>query len=124
MTALARQASKVVLVVEDEPLIRMIAVAALGDAGFEVVEAGSADEAIVILESRSDIRVVFTDIMMPGSMDGVKLAAAIRGRWPPIELIITSARPMRVPSDLPARGIFLQKPYALAGLVTAAQSFG
>ncbi len=124
MAGLSKQASKVVLVVEDEPIIRMSAVAALEDAGFEVIEAGSADEAIVILEARTDIRIVFTDVMMPGSMDGVKLAGAIRGRWPPIELIITSAWPAPGPSDMPARGIFLGKPYDLAHLVTAAQSFG
>lgn len=76
----------VVLVVEDEFLLRMNAVEMIEDAGFEVVQAGNADEAIAILESRFDICVVFTDIQMPGSMDGLKLAAAVRGSWPPIKI--------------------------------------
>jgi CheY-like chemotaxis protein len=69
----------IVLIVEDDFLIRMNAAGMIEDAGFEVVEAASADEAIVILEARLDIRVVFTDIQMPGSMDGVKLARFVRG---------------------------------------------
>jgi len=80
----------VVLLVEDELLLRMDAAAMVAEAGFEVVEAGDADEAIVILESRRDIRIVFTDIQIPGSMDGLKLANAIRGRWPPIRIVATS----------------------------------
>ena len=80
----------VVLIVEDEPLVRLGAVQAIEDAGFEVIEAANADEAIRILENRSDIRVVFTDIHMPGSIDGLKLAHAVRDRWPPIKIIVTS----------------------------------
>ena len=100
-----------VLVVEDEFLVRMNAVSLLEEAGFAVLEAGSADEAIVLLESRRDIRIVFTDINMPGSMDGLRLAHAIRNRWPPIELVLTSGQ-MRVgDDDMPARGLFLGKPY-------------
>jgi CheY-like chemotaxis protein len=104
-------AKPVVLVVEDEPLQRMMAVDLVLDAGFDVVEAWSADEAVAILESRSDICVVFTDVDMPGSMDGLKLAAAIRDRWPPIEIIVTSGH-MRMTEDaLPARSVFFSKPY-------------
>jgi len=80
----------VVLIVEDDFLIRMHAAEMIEDAGFDVVEAASADEAILVLEVRLDITVVFTDIQMPGSMDGLKLAAAIRGRWPPIKIVATS----------------------------------
>jgi len=80
----------VVLIVEDEFLLRMDAVDMIAAAGFEVVEAGDADEAIDILESRRDITVVFTDIQMPGSMDGLKLARAVRGRWPPTKIVATS----------------------------------
>ena len=69
-----------VLVVEDEFLVRMNAVFLLEEAGFDVLEAGSADEAIALLEARKDIRIVFTDINMPGSMDGLRLAQAIRDR--------------------------------------------
>jgi two-component system, response regulator PdtaR len=81
------------------------------DSGFTVLEASNADEAIAILESRSDIRIVFTDVEMPGSMDGLKLARAIRGRWPPIELVLTSGRSAFREADLPERGRFLAKPY-------------
>ena len=80
----------VVLIVEDEFLLRMDAADMVAAAGFEVVEAANADEAIEILEARRDITVVFTDIQMPGSMDGLKLARAVRGRWPPIKIVATS----------------------------------
>ncbi|WJH40493.1 response regulator [Aliirhizobium terrae] len=104
-------AKPVVLVVEDEPLQRMMAVDLVLDAGFDVVEAWSADEAVTILESRSDIRVVFTDVDMPGSMDGLKLAAAIRDRWPPIEIIVTSGHMRMTENVLPDRSVFFSKPY-------------
>jgi CheY-like chemotaxis protein len=74
----------VVLVVEDEALVRMTAVGMIEEAGFEVLGAANSDEAILLLEARRDITVVFTDIEMPGSMDGLRLAQAVRGRWPPI----------------------------------------
>ncbi len=109
----------VVLVVEDEALIRMSAVLMVEDAGFAAVEACNADEAIGILESRADIRAVFTDINMTGSMDGWKLAHAIRGRWPPIHLIVTSGLYIPVDGQLPAKGLFIRKPYS-AEQVTAA----
>src|ERR1700691_606694 len=73
------------LIVEDESLVRMTAVDMVEEAGFEVLEATNADEAILLLEVRRDIAVVFTDIEMPGSMDGLRLTAAVRGRWPPIK---------------------------------------
>ena len=91
----------VVLIVEDDFLIRMGAVDTIRAAGFEVVEAKDADEAIEVLENRLDITVVFTDIHMPGSMDGLKLAAAVRGRWPPIKIVATSGRPKLSAEDLP-----------------------
>ena len=69
-----------VLVVEDKPLLRMNAVEMIEDAGFEAFEAADGDEAIEILEDRRDIKVIFTDIQIPGSMDGLKLAHAVRGR--------------------------------------------
>lgn len=101
----------VVLVVEDETLLRMQAIDVIERAGFVVLEAANADQAIQILESRDDVRVVFTDVDMPGSMDGLKLAHAIRGRWPPIELIVTSGHYTVNAGELPARGRFLPKPY-------------
>jgi CheY-like chemotaxis protein len=102
----------VVLIVEDEFLLRMDAAAMIAAAGFEVVEATNADQAIDILESRRDITVVFTDIQMPGSMDGLKLARAVRGRWPPIKIIATSGHLHIGERDLPEGGRFLPKPYS------------
>jgi CheY-like chemotaxis protein len=102
----------IVLIVEDDFLIRMNAAEMIADAGFDVVEAANADEAIVILEDRLDITVVFTDIQMPGSMDGLKLAAAIRGRWPPIKIVATSGLVDVRQDDLPEGGRFLPKPYS------------
>jgi CheY-like chemotaxis protein len=107
----------VVLVVEDEFLIRMAAVDMVRAAGFDVAEAENADEAILILECRLDITVVFTDIQMPGSMDGLKLAAAIRGRWPPIKIVATSGRPGISRDDLPSGSRFLRKPYNASQIV-------
>ena len=101
----------VVLIVEDELLLRMNAVDMIKSAGFEVVEAENADEAIEILEVRRDITVVFTDIQMPGSMDGLKLARAVRGRWPPIKIVATSGLVDVGEKDLPEGGRFLAKPY-------------
>ena len=82
-----KQRRLVVLVVEDEPLLLIDAVDLVTEAGFEAIGVKSADEAIRILESRDDIRIVFTDVNMPGSMDGIRLAHAVRHRWPPIEII-------------------------------------
>jgi CheY-like chemotaxis protein len=101
----------VVLIVEDEHLLRLSAVKDIEDAGFEVIEAANADEAIRILESRRDIRVVFTDVQMPGSMDGLKLAHAVRNRWPPIRIIVTSGHERVAEHDLPEGGRFFAKPY-------------
>ena len=103
---------QVVLVVEDEILIRMNAMAIVEEAGFEAVAASDADEAIHILQSRDDIRAVFTDVHMPGSMDGIRLASIVRKRWPPIALIITSGQTNVPDSELPSGGRFLRKPYA------------
>lgn len=105
-----------ILIVEDEPLVRLCAVEVLEDAGYQVIEAASADEAIAILESRRDIRVIFTDIHMPGSMDGLKLAHAVRHRWPPIKIIVTSGREKIASEDLPEGGRFFAKPYDPAKL--------
>jgi CheY-like chemotaxis protein len=96
----------VVLVVEDEFLVRMQAVDMIEEAGFDAIEANNADEAIRLLETRKDIRIVFTDIEMPGSMDGLRLARAIRDRWPPIELILTSGKHQFSSNEIPARGHF------------------
>jgi CheY-like chemotaxis protein len=113
----------VILVVEDEAVVRLDAIDTLATAGFQVIEAANADEAISILEARDDIRVVVTDIQMPGSMDGLKLAAMISDRWPPIALIVTSGRISVPQRDMPERSRFLPKPYSATRLVQAIQAF-
>ena len=100
----------VVLVVEDEMLLRMRAVDMVEDAGFTSVEAVNADEAVAILESRSDIALLFTDIQMPGSMDGLKLAHAVHQRWPPIKIILVSGQLKLAKADIPADSRFFGKP--------------
>ena len=108
-----------VLVVEDEFLIRMDIVGCLDEAGFQVIEAANADDAIRILELRDDIRLVFTDVDMPGSMDGLKLASFIRDRWPPIKLIVTSGHVPVMEADLPSGARFFAKPYRGSKVVDA-----
>lgn len=102
----------IILVVEDEPLLRMAALLCVEDAGFDVLEAADADEALRFLESRNDIHLIFTDIDMPyGSMNGLKLAKAVRDRWPPIEIIIVSGHQVPDATELPERSRFFPKPY-------------
>ena len=109
----------VVLVVEDEILVRMDAIDAIETAGFDVIDARDADEAISILERRNDVRLIFTDIQMPGSMDGLKLAHFVRDRWPPIKIIATSGHAKITERDLPEGSRFLPKPYAVAQIASA-----
>ncbi|MGV1801981.1 response regulator [Agrobacterium vitis] len=101
----------VILVVEDSPLIRMGAIDLVISAGYEALEAGDADEAIRILESRDDIDLVFTDVQMPGTMDGIKLSHYIRDRWPPVKLIVASGAAIIEESMLPGGSRFFSKPY-------------
>lgn len=101
----------VVLVVEDEPLIRMDVVCQLEDEGYYVLEAATADQAVAILEAESSIRVLFTDIDMPGSMDGLELAAMVYDRWPPMKILVTSGHRKIQAADLPAGSVFFSKPY-------------
>lgn len=109
----------VVLVVEDEYLLRLIAVEMVEEAGFTALEASNADEAVRILESRNDIRAVFTDVQMPGSMNGHRLARVIRHRWPPVALVVTSGHANDLEGNLPTGGRFLRKPYQLAQIESA-----
>lgn len=110
-------ASWAVLVVEDDALLRTEAVDLCEEAGFTVYEARDADQAILRLERHSEIRVLFTDIDMPGSMDGLKLARAVRDRWPPVEIIVTSGRVSPAEEEMPERGVFFAKPYPPKGIV-------
>ena len=104
-------ATRVVLVVEDDALILMGALDLVAHAGFEGVGAANADEAIAILEVRADIHLVFTDVQMPGTIDGLKLVHYIRNRWPRIHLMVASGRAIKEESDLPTGSRFFSKPY-------------
>ena len=84
----------------------------------------NADDAINVLETRNDVRTIFTDINMPGSMDGLKLAAAVRDRWPPVNIIVTSGMTVPDPEELPAHSLFIPKPYRSAEVLAAVRSFG
>jgi CheY-like chemotaxis protein len=117
-------AQPVALIVEDDLLVRMLAVDIAEEAGFSVLQAVDADEAIEVLQKRADIRVVFTDIDMPGSMDGLELAHAIRHRWPPIQVVLTSGKMRPTADELPDRCRFIPKPYDLSQLTGLLRELG
>jgi CheY-like chemotaxis protein len=112
----------VVLVVEDEMLLRMRAVDIVEDAGYTSVEAVDADEAVAILESRSDIALLFTDIQMPGSMDGLGLARSVHDRWPPIKIIVVSGQVTPTSLDIPPDSRFFGKPLEDEAMIAQLQS--
>lgn len=114
----------IALIVEDEPLLMMHAVDIVEDAGFDVLEAANADAAVAILETRDDIQVVITDVQMPGSMDGVKLAKAVRDRWPPILIIVVSGHHKLQSGELPDDVTFLSKPYSARQMHQALSRMG
>jgi two-component system, response regulator PdtaR len=103
--------SGTILIVEDEPLLRLFAVEFLENAGFVTLEARNADEAMTVLISRPDVVLVLTDVNMPGSMDGVGLASVIRSRWPHIKIILVSGNIKPLSCDLPLGSRFIGKPY-------------
>ena len=111
-----------VLVVEDEMVLRMRATDIVEDAGFSAVEAVNADEAIAILESRSDIALLFTDIQMPGSMDGLKLAHAVHSRWPEIKIILVSGHMKPSDAERPTDSRFFSKPLGVEQMVAELQA--
>jgi CheY-like chemotaxis protein len=100
-----------VLVVEDEALIRMDVVDQLEGEGYLVFEAANANQAIAVLAAQPNLQILFTDIDMPGGMDGLKLAAAVRDRWPPVKIIVTSGHRKVEVTDLPDGSVFFSKPY-------------
>lgn len=106
-----------ILVVEDEALIRMVSADILGDAGYRVLEAANADEAIEILKQAEHVQLVFTDIRMPGRMDGLELATFAHSHWPDIRLVVTSGHTVIPDSEIPDGGRFVSKPYDLKRLV-------
>jgi CheY-like chemotaxis protein len=110
--------SPLVLVVEDEPLVRMTAADELDEAGFQVLEATNADEALALLEEHADkVQVLFTDVDMPGSMNGMALAQQVYERWPHVLLLISSGYSQPCPGEIPDHGHFVPKPYYGATLV-------
>lgn len=107
----------VVLLVDDEPVIRMVASQGLEDAGFQVIEADCAESALEILRMRADVGVLFTDVNMPGALDGLDLARLVHERWPAIQLVLTSGRGLSVP--VPDDGRFVAKPYSIKEMTEA-----
>ena len=110
-----------VLVVEDEMMLRMRAVDIVEDAGFTPIEAVNADEALAILESRSDIELLFTDIQMPGSMDGLRLAHAVHERWPSIKIILVSGKLTPTEAEKPIHSRFFGKPLEVKQMIAEMQ---
>jgi len=115
-------ATPIVLVVEDEMVLRMRAVDIVEDAGFVPIEAGNADEAMQVLESRDDISLLFTDIQMPGSMDGLKLAHAAHRRWPHIKIILVSGQIAVTDADKPDDSKFFRKPLEIEQMIAELQA--
>lgn len=112
-----------VLVVEDEPIVRMDLAASLDHAGFDVIEATDAHDAIAMLAAERRIALMVTDIEMPGSMDGLELARMVRDRWPPIHIIAVSGRQTPQYGDLPEKSVFFAKPYDVNRVVETARAY-
>jgi CheY-like chemotaxis protein len=110
-----------VLVVEDDAVLRACAAEVVANAGYTAVEAADADEAVAILESRSDVALVFTDIQMPGSMDGLGLARTVNDRWPAIKIILVSGRMEPSERERPVNSRFLRKPFATKEMIEGLQ---
>jgi len=108
----SEQTVPVILIVEDEALVRLSAIGMFEDAGFRMIEAGNSDEALELLETDCDVQLLFTDVNMPGTIDGLALARQVRDRWPHIGIMVASAKPMLQPDELPAGSRFEQKPYS------------
>jgi len=117
--AQAQRADCAVLLIDDSITTRAPLGELLRAHGYQVFEAANADQAIKLLEVHQDIRVLFTDIDMPGSMDGLRLAEAVRNRWPPVKIIITSGHVKIRQEELPVDGHFFAKPYDAALVVSA-----
>ncbi|HVX73358.1 MAG: response regulator [Devosia sp.] len=111
-----------VLIVEDEPLIRLGLATAVEEAGYDVVEAANASEALRRLEADQDIRLLLTDVDMPGGMDGIALAHYVRDRWPPVRLIVISGKVGVKPGQLPSGARFVSKPYQEPALLSIMQT--
>jgi CheY-like chemotaxis protein len=115
---LSTKRKAVILVVEDDFLTRAGAADMVRDLGFDTIEAEDADQAVLVLERTENIAIVFTDIQMPGSMDGLRLIALVRDRWPPVALLVTSGHQAPRANDMPSGTRFLPKPYLIHQLKT------
>src|ERR1700688_5293817 len=113
------QSNALVMIVDDDVFERMGASYMFSDAGYRVLEAGSADEALQFLESTADVRLLFTDVSMPGSMSGSDLAHQVAERWPSVGIILASGRPR--PHQLPLSMLFHDKPYEPAAVLRQAR---
>jgi DNA-binding NtrC family response regulator len=118
---MSEQRAPTILTVEDEFFISDYLSDVLEQAGYTVIATRNADEAIAVLEARNDIRLIITDINMPGSMDGLKLAAAVRGRWPPIKIIIATGKGPPAREQMPCGSVFVPKPYRAGSIVATVQ---
>jgi CheY-like chemotaxis protein len=107
----------IILVVEDEPFLRFLVADVLEKEGFAVAEAANAENALRVLESRRDINLVFTDIQLPGDLDGMDLVRQVQQRWPHIQMVITSGRTRPSSAEMPNEGRFIAKPYSPQDLV-------
>lgn len=114
---MSSDSASAVLVVEDEPLIRMTAADLIEDAGWQVLEAADAAEALKVIAAHPEVTVLFTDVNMPGPVDGIRLAEVVHRDHPHIELVVTSGRRNVNEDALPDDGTFLPKPYKQADLV-------
>ncbi|MCE7798181.1 response regulator [Sphingobium sufflavum] len=106
-----------IMIVEDEAMIRQIGADILEEAGYQVIEAATADEALNIIKANPGIALIFTDVRMPGAMDGLGLAAIVHERWPDVRLLITSGHCRLRNDEIPARGKFIPKPYPASELI-------
>lgn len=121
MAASSKQNPIEILVVEDEVLVRMMAVDILEEEGFRIIEACDAREAMILLEARPEIRILFTDWNMPGEIDGLGLARLVHKRWPAVGIIVASGKLHPEPGELPVGARFIRKPYRPALLIQEAE---
>ena len=116
------ESTATILVVEDEPFVRLIAVEMIEQAGWNALEAGNSAEALAMLADVGPVDVLFTDINMPGEMDGLALARQVHRSHPRTELVITSGKQALSNKSLPDDGTFLCKPYGVADLIALIES--
>lgn len=120
--AYGQQMPVLILIVEDDPLVRMVAADTLQDAGYRVIEATDADEALVLLDARPDVRAMVTDVRMPGELDGIGLSIIVAERFPAVGIVVVSGHALPQKGDLPAQATFVPKPYYPSQLIAAVET--